>query len=153
MRLSGRSQGHRAWLAGFGNGERRVPTKVFGGFERLSDARDDAELLFARSIGRLIKSSVSCVRILASRWALAPGRFTNRLVRGYSPGDSTIVELEETLTIHLGRHTFISHALAGGRTLAEARNAVGHANVSVISSYLHVAVDDDEVRNLFAANS
>jgi len=27
----------------------------------------------------------------------------------------------ETLTIHHGRHTFVSHALAGGRTLAEVR--------------------------------
>src|SRR5262249_49245965 len=30
-----------------------------------------------------------------------------------------------TLTIHHGRHTFISHALAGGRSLAEVRAAVG----------------------------
>ena len=30
-----------------------------------------------------------------------------------------------TLTIHHGRHTFISHALAGGRTLAEVRDAAG----------------------------
>jgi integrase len=29
------------------------------------------------------------------------------------------------LTIHHGRHTFISHALAGGRTLAEVRDAAG----------------------------
>jgi integrase len=49
----------------------------------------------------------------------------------------------ETLTIHHGRHTFISHALAGGRTLAEVRDAAGHANVSITSSYLHVAVDDE----------
>jgi len=53
--------------------------------------------------------------------------------------------------IHHGRHTFISHALARGRTLAEIRDAVGHANVSITSSYLHVVVDDDEVGNLFAA--
>jgi integrase len=33
-----------------------------------------------------------------------------------------------TLTIHHGRHTFISHALAGHRTLAEVRDAAGHAN-------------------------
>ena len=33
------------------------------------------------------------------------------------------------LTIHHGRHTFISHALAGGRTLAEVRDAAGHSNV------------------------
>lgn len=54
-----------------------------------------------------------------------------------------------TLTIHHGRHTFISHALAGGRTLAEVRDAAGHANVSITSAYLHVAVDDEGVGNLF----
>ncbi len=47
------------------------------------------------------------------------------------------------LTIHHGRHTFISHALAGGRTLAEVRDAAGHSNVSITSAYLHVAVEDD----------
>jgi integrase len=56
----------------------------------------------------------------------------------------------ETLTIHHGRHTFISHALVGGRTLAEVRDAAGHANVSITSGYLHVAVDDEAgVGNLF----
>jgi integrase/recombinase XerD len=54
-----------------------------------------------------------------------------------------------TLTIHHGRHTFISHALAGGRTLAEVRDAVGHANISITSAYLHVAVEDDGVGKLF----
>jgi integrase len=49
----------------------------------------------------------------------------------------------ETLTIHHGRHTFISHALAGGRTLAEVRDAAGHANVRITSGYVHVAVDDE----------
>jgi integrase len=49
----------------------------------------------------------------------------------------------EALTIHHGRHTFISHALAGGRTLAEVRDAAGHAIVSITSGYLHVAVDDE----------
>ena len=48
----------------------------------------------------------------------------------------------ESLTIHHGRHTFISHALAGGRTLAEVRDAAGHSNVSITSGYLHVAIDD-----------
>ena len=55
----------------------------------------------------------------------------------------------ETLTIHHGRHTFISHALARGRTLAEVRDAAGHANVSITSGYLHVAVEDEEVGRLF----
>ena len=49
-----------------------------------------------------------------------------------------------TLTIHHGRQTFISHALAGGRTLSEVRAAAGHANVAITSVYLHVLVNDDE---------
>jgi integrase len=56
----------------------------------------------------------------------------------------------ETLTIHHGRHTFLGHALAGGRTLAEVRDAAGHANISVTSGYLHAAVDNEApVGNLF----
>jgi integrase len=55
----------------------------------------------------------------------------------------------EVLTIHHGRHTFISHALAGGRTLAEVRDAAGHCNVSITSGYLHIAVEGDEVGDLF----
>jgi site-specific recombinase XerC len=49
-----------------------------------------------------------------------------------------------TLTIHHGRHTSISHALAGGRSLAEVRLAAGNTNLAVTSIYLHVAVDDDD---------
>lgn len=55
------------------------------------------------------------------------------------------------LTIHHGRHSIISHALAGGRILAEVRDAAGHANVNITSMYLHVAVDDETiVGQLFA---
>jgi hypothetical protein len=40
--------------------------------------------------------------------------------------------------------------LAGGRTLAEVRDAAGHCNVSITSSYLHVVVEDREtVGSLF----
>jgi integrase len=40
--------------------------------------------------------------------------------------------------------------LAGGRTLAEVRDTSGHANVSITSGYLHVAVDDEAaLGNLF----
>lgn len=54
------------------------------------------------------------------------------------------------LTIHHGRHSFISHALAGGRSLAEVRDAAGHNNISTTSVYTHVAVDDDgKVGDLF----
>ncbi len=54
------------------------------------------------------------------------------------------------LTVHDGRHSFVSHSLAGGRTLAEVRDAAGHASISTTSIYTHVAVDDDgQVGELF----
>jgi hypothetical protein len=45
-----------------------------------------------------------------------------------------------TLTIHHGRHTYISHSLAGGKSLAEVKSAAGHASLLTTSVYLHVAV-------------
>ena len=60
-------------------------------------------------------------------------------------------ERRSQLTIHHGRHTFVSHALAGGRTLAEVRDAAGHCNVAITSVYLHLVVDDDgRLGDLFA---
>ena len=53
------------------------------------------------------------------------------------------LERLRTLTIHHGRHTFVSHALAGGRTLAEVKAAAGHTSLVTTSVYLHIAVDDD----------
>jgi integrase len=53
-------------------------------------------------------------------------------------------ERRRTLTIHHGRHTFISHALAGARSLAEVREAAGHASLLATSAYLHVAVEDGD---------
>lgn len=59
-------------------------------------------------------------------------------------------ERRASLSIHSGRHSFCSHALAGGRSLAEVRDAAGHANISTTSIYLHAVRDDDEqVGNLF----
>lgn len=59
-------------------------------------------------------------------------------------------ERVECLSIHCGRHSFCSHSLAGGRSLAEVRDAAGHANISTTSIYLHVVHDDDEeVGSLF----
>jgi integrase len=56
-----------------------------------------------------------------------------------------------SISIHCGRHTFCSLALAGGKSLAEVRDAAGHANVSTTSIYLHAVTDDSEgVGNLFA---
>jgi site-specific recombinase XerD len=60
-------------------------------------------------------------------------------------------ERQAVLSIHAGRHSFCSHALAGGKSLAEVRDAAGHSNISTTSIYLHVVRDDDEnVGDLFA---
>ena len=56
------------------------------------------------------------------------------------------------LTIHHGRHSFCSHALAGGRSLAEVRDAAGHADISTTSVYTHVVADDGAVGSLFDFN-
>ena len=57
------------------------------------------------------------------------------------------------VTIHNGRHSFISHALAGGRSLAEVAESAGHANITITAIYTHVAVDDDgRIGSLFAFN-
>ena len=59
-------------------------------------------------------------------------------------------ERQAELTIHHGRPSFVSHALAGSRSLAEVRDAAGHANIPTTSVYVHIATDDaDEPGDLF----
>jgi integrase len=59
-------------------------------------------------------------------------------------------ERVETLSIHCGRHSFCSHALAGGRTIAEVRDAAGHSSIATTSIYLHaIHDDDDQIGSLF----
>jgi integrase len=57
-------------------------------------------------------------------------------------------ERVKQLHIHCGRHTFISHALHGGRGLAEVRDTAGHANIATTSLYLH-ALANEGVADLF----
>ena len=88
---------------------------------------------------------------------LRPGRMGEGLIRHtirerFRTACKTLgLERLKTLTIHHGRHTFISHALAGGRTMAEVKAAAGHTSLMTTSAYLHVAVEDDgTVGHLFA---
>lgn len=53
------------------------------------------------------------------------------------------------LTVHSGRQTFCSIALSGGRSLAEVRQAAGHASIATTNLYVHLCTDDDEIGNLF----
>jgi site-specific recombinase XerD len=66
-------------------------------------------------------------------------------------GGRTLAEVKAAAG-HASLVTFVSHALAGGRTLAEVKAAAGHVSLVTTSVYLHVAVDDDAVPGrLFAA--
>ena len=53
-------------------------------------------------------------------------------------------ERQAELTIHHGRHTFISHALHGGRSIVEVKEAAGHSSLATTSVYAHLVGDDDE---------
>ena len=72
-------------------------------------------------------------------------RSVRRLASGGKACRAFGKERLEHLAIHHGRHTFISHALAGRMTLAEVRDAAGHSNVTITSGYLHVAVEEDGI--------
>jgi integrase len=58
-------------------------------------------------------------------------------------------ERQSQLTIHHGRHSFISHALHGNKSIVEVRDAAGHWSLSTTSIYAHLVSDDDgKVGNL-----
>ena len=109
---------------------------------RLEDRTNTGEGERSRSV-RLLGASA------ATRPSVATARDPSSLLVGVQ--GARIGEIRRLLTIHHGRHTFISSAGRRGRTLAEVRAAAGHANVAVTSAYLHIAVDDEEqIGNLFA---
>lgn len=58
-------------------------------------------------------------------------------------------ERQAEMTIHNGRHSFVSHSLHGGRDVAAVREAVGHSSLSVTSLYSHLVEDSGEIGNLF----
>jgi integrase/recombinase XerD len=58
-------------------------------------------------------------------------------------------ERQAELTIHDGRHSFVSHALHGGRSVVEVQQAAGHSNLATTSIYAHLIDDDGAVGNLF----
>lgn len=71
---------------------------------------------------------------VAKRWQTA--------IKSLSPGRIA------QLSIHAGRHTFCSYALAAGRSLVEVRDAAGHRNISTTSIYLH-CVQRENVPDVF----
>lgn len=54
------------------------------------------------------------------------------------------------LPIHAGRHSFISHALLIGRSLAEVRDAAGHSSVKITDLYTHALASMADLPDMFA---
>jgi integrase len=52
-------------------------------------------------------------------------------------------------SIHCGRHTFCSQALAAGHSLVAVRDAAGHASIATTNIYLHV-VEKDNIPDMYA---
>ncbi len=46
------------------------------------------------------------------------------------------------LSIHCGRHSFASHAMAAGRTLVEVQQALGHSSLVSTAVYMHIVAND-----------
>ena len=58
-------------------------------------------------------------------------------------------ERRNELTIHDGRHSFVSHALHGGRSIVEVKSAARHSNLSSTSIYTHMVDDSGQIGDLF----
>ena len=84
---------------------------------------------------------------------LAAHRFGNRLHRNsirsrFIQACKCLGEGRE-VSVHDGRHTFVSHALDRGRSLAEVRDAAGHSSLTTTSIYTHAVPDDGEIGTIY----
>jgi integrase len=97
------------------------------------------------------KPTYPVIANLHGRRGVQGGPLTTRAIQKRWKTSTRLLGVDRcrTLSIHSGRHSFASHALAGGRTIAEVRDALGHSSLSVTSVYTHV-IDDGGVGDLFA---
>lgn len=59
-------------------------------------------------------------------------------------------ERAKSVTIHHGRHTFVSLALHMGRNIVDVQHAAGHSSLATTTKYAHlVDTDEGKVGNLF----
>lgn len=58
-------------------------------------------------------------------------------------------ERRSEITIHHGRHSFISHALHQGYSLVQVQNWAGHSSLGTTSIYAHLVSDEAQIGNLF----
>lgn len=87
-------------------------------------------------------------------WAPAAGKPLDRQnARARFKVACRVLGAERTagLTIHHGRHTFASFALARGVSPVAVQQALGHSSLSVTNVYAHLLDDDGADGNLFGS--
>jgi integrase/recombinase XerD len=58
-------------------------------------------------------------------------------------------ERQAEITIHHGRHSFISHALHQGHNIVQVQHMAGHSSLGTTSIYAHLVSDEAQIGNLF----
>ncbi len=91
---------------------------------RAAGAGDDAPVLVTRTGSSLDRYSARMIYVRACR------------------------RVGRHVTIHAGRHTFVSLALNARRKIQNVQAAAGHANLATTSLYVHLLEQDDEIGSL-----
>ncbi len=68
--------------------------------------------------------------------------YTTRGIRKRVKKWYSSIGLNESLSCHSARHSYISHMLAAGLDLATLRNNAGHSSLAITSIYSHSTIDD-----------
>jgi integrase len=117
----------------------------------------DAENLHALSehcwMRKHVDGASPTSRVVASCYAGAKGHPLNRhqVRRRFLVALKVLGRVRASqLTTHSGRHTFVSLALIGGRTLPEVRDAAGHSSIAVTDLYAHIADDSGDLGDVFS---
>ena len=101
------------------------------------------------------ETPASCRTMSRSSLFVGMGRMTVSANVNASAGDGTrslsaSAQSDRQLSVHSGRHSFISHRLHAGIPLPDVRDAAGHYDISITDVYLH-ALDDHGVTSVFSS--
>jgi site-specific recombinase XerD len=69
------------------------------------------------------------------------GRLTHSMVKDVVPNLCTKAGLQTRLTMHDLRHTFASHLVMKGKSLAQVQKLLGHTTIQMTMRYVHLSPD------------
>lgn len=95
-----------------------------------------APFIFGQTRGKLMAQIATRIpdRQISKKWLTA--------IRALGP------DRVRQLSVHKGRHSFVSHALHAGHSLVAVKEAAGHASISSTSIYCHL-LDEPNIVDLF----